>query len=1139
MLTKKVFLVAAIAMLSVSANAARLIAPKVPEIVDGCYQISTAAELYGAMNSYTYDYKGNCLKLVNDIVVNRNVLGEDGSLNVADTANFIQWASLSRFSGVFDGQGHSISGLYVNNPRTAKVGLFGSFGETSPGNRTWDVEIKNLHLEDVYFRAYYDVGGFVGEVRSGVKVTIEHCSVDGVIIAEADAAGGFVGEIYDIDSSLVVLNSYNSASVTAQDAVGGIVGDVYDGEGRIAVANTYNVGTISGWSNVGGIIGYLYFDVKSLKLANVFNVGSVSKENGAKPGAPMIGYGWNLNEMDADNVFFLSSGESKVGVAMTEEQFANGTVASIMHGCYYGGVDGSVWGQNVGTDPLPNFSGVVSGAVDLPTITLSLDTGSAVLWTTEIAAGYRHRIPDVMRENYELFGWYDNAELTGEKVTHVPDTQTTDVKFWGYYERVYKVTLETSGGTVPVGGVESYVHTLGAKLPGGALREGYIFAGWYANSDFSGNPVDSITATDEGDKTFYAKWVEKRTPGKNADGCYAISDAGELYGFAAMVNGMTGDLADREVCAVLTQDIVVNKDLLDADGVLNRDKAAAAERWNPIDSFVGTFDGQMHTISGLLVLDTLNEETPAEEKRPVGFIASMWGTKEKPVVVKNLGVIGSAFLSSAYRVGGIVGFVMGIGPGAWYETLGKDTVYAEIRNVYNASIVYGGDGNSSAGGLVGLVQSDSHLFVENSYNLGMVNSEDRAAGLIGGGNEKKFRIENCYNAGEVYGKLRNHLVMNVCYGCEFKGIVFNSYYLYRNFSNSRGEVGGRAVDEDEFADGRIALALHMGENGSIWGQNVGVDSYPVLSGTVENSTATWYNVTFHTFEGDTATYFDYYVAGLHKTLPRDVSVKDENMLFAGWYANADFSGDEVLSIYDDDEGDLEFFAKYDLKSFNIIVRPNNSNYGKIYGLVNANSGTYKYGTKVTFEAEAYSGYEFYYWEDDVENTDPIRSFTILGDTTITAHFGVARSSSSSVVSSSSSSAPKSSSSSAKSSSSSAPKSSSSVTPQSSSSNTKSSSSSRPAASSSSVNSKSSSSCKNCFRVGLTPAPLAPRFGVEVAGRNILVTGASIGQSYVLLDTQGRVLRKGRLESAVVSIPVSHAGVYLVHINNRLKRVSVR
>ena len=38
-------------------------------------------------------------------------------------------------------------------------------------------------------------------------------------------------------------------------------------------------------------------------------------------------------------------------------------------------------------------------------------------------------------------------------------------------------------------------------------KEGYIFAGWYDNENFIGDPIDKINSTDTGDKILYAKWV--------------------------------------------------------------------------------------------------------------------------------------------------------------------------------------------------------------------------------------------------------------------------------------------------------------------------------------------------------------------------------------------------------------------------------------------------------------------------------------------------------------------------------------------------------------------------------------------------------------------------------------------------------
>ena len=76
-------------------------------------------------------------------------------------------------------------------------------------------------------------------------------------------------------------------------------------------------------------------------------------------------------------------------------------------------------------------------------------------------------------------------------------------------------------------------------------------------------------------------------------------------------------------------------------------------------------------------------------------------------------------------------------------------------------------------------------------------------------------------------------------------------------------------------------------------------------------------------------------------------------------------------------------------------------------------------------------------------------------------------------------------------------------------------------------------------MGLPVVAVAPQFNVEVAGRNILVAGASAGYDYALLDMQGRVLRKGAVVGANFAIPVTRAGTYLVRIGDRVRRVSVR
>lgn len=83
----------------------------------------------------------------------------------------------------------------------------------------------------------------------------------------------------------------------------------------------------------------------------------------------------------------------------------------------------------------------------------------------------------------------------------------------------------------------------------------------------------------------------------SSDGCYQIGSADDLYEFAAVFNTYNDEImATRLDCAKLTQDIVVNENVLKADGTPNE---GSFRQWDFTVDFVGTFDGQNHTISGL------------------------------------------------------------------------------------------------------------------------------------------------------------------------------------------------------------------------------------------------------------------------------------------------------------------------------------------------------------------------------------------------------------------------------------------------------------------------------------------------------------------------------------------------------------
>ncbi|MCQ2959442.1 MAG: ribosomal protein L7/L12 [Bacteroidales bacterium] len=74
----------------------------------------------------------------------------------------------------------------------------------------------------------------------------------------------------------------------------------------------------------------------------------------------------------------------------------------------------------------------------------------------------------------------------------------------------YTVTLNKNSGTVNCDEIKYYTYGVGATLPTNVTRTGYTFGGWYTNSSCTGSPVTTISKTDSGNKTYYAKWTANR-----------------------------------------------------------------------------------------------------------------------------------------------------------------------------------------------------------------------------------------------------------------------------------------------------------------------------------------------------------------------------------------------------------------------------------------------------------------------------------------------------------------------------------------------------------------------------------------------------------------------------------------------------
>ena len=118
---------------------------------DDPYLISNGAELAYLAQVAT---EGKFYRLTEDIILNEDVLNEDYSLNGTPANPF---KPISYFYGTFDGNGHVISGLYINDSSGTAVGLFGSFYGL----------VYDLAVVDAYIYGTWSTGIIVGNGYGG------------------------------------------------------------------------------------------------------------------------------------------------------------------------------------------------------------------------------------------------------------------------------------------------------------------------------------------------------------------------------------------------------------------------------------------------------------------------------------------------------------------------------------------------------------------------------------------------------------------------------------------------------------------------------------------------------------------------------------------------------------------------------------------------------------------------------------------------------------------------------------------------------------------------------------------------------------------------------------------------------------
>ena len=351
------------------------------------YLVSTIEHLYNVRN-----YMDSHFKMTNDIdLTEATAEGGDwdyggrgwNPIGSGDTY------SADAFSGVFDGNGHSVIGMRINltsSNATGKTGDFIYVGLFAKVSGT----VKNLHIVDtnieaIYFRSGYRplAGAIVAHTTSTAIIT--NCSVSGKVKAgQIYYVGGIVGY-----NGGEISNCYNESTVSGdtsyyQSYAGGIVGYNYG-----QISNCYNTGNITSY-HTGGIVAYN--DGSEAKIKNCYNIGTAE-------------YGIaQHNNGSITNCYYLSTSGKGAGTSLTEAQMKLQSV--------YSGFDfENVWTMGGDTDYLYPELQCNAGNDNIPTVDKAVNSdGYIEIRTIEDLYAVRNDLT----AKYILMNDIDLTEATAE-----------------------------------------------------------------------------------------------------------------------------------------------------------------------------------------------------------------------------------------------------------------------------------------------------------------------------------------------------------------------------------------------------------------------------------------------------------------------------------------------------------------------------------------------------------------------------------------------------------------------------------------------------------------------------------------------------------------------------------------------------
>jgi filamentous hemagglutinin family protein len=729
----------------------------------------------------------------------------------------------SPFTGKLDGLGHTVSNLTIYRPATNNVGLFGystgyisnlgifnasvsALGATGVGAM---VGWNNGQVQNSYSSGNMYAGGYVGGLIGGNDGTVKssHSSADvyAPLSSSLGAAQGRSGGLIGLNTGIVD-SSYATGNASAEYWIaGGLVGASDPGTNNV-ISNSYATGTATAPNFVGGLVGYLH----SGTITSSYSTGLVVS-TGSKGG--LVGF------IDTSGTITNSFWDVNTsGINTTIGDGTGLTTAEMTHAANFTGFDfisGSpVWSIQEGSSYpyLTSIPNIVNPTIPSGWLGSSCASGEVCfypsdpnnLYSWNIALNWSsNSIPTTGSGLVRLSGF--TGEVTYTDLTSAIDALTVDAGVTLTLSSTSSATALSISGLATIDGTLNVNNTASISVSSiagnGSVNynvSGDLTLPSISTSSLSVGAGGTITPNLVGTGTFEltsGSWIQNGTLP-----AFSATDFKLTGGTFIRALGGDGSIATPYQLTDVYGLQGVGTSLSSSFSLANDINASGTSVWNsgagfaPIGDastpFLGSFDGQNHTITGLMI----NRPTTNIVGNNVGLFGQI-----NYATVQNLGLLNTS-VSGNSQVGSLTG---------WSN-------HGTIINSYSTGIILGGGEN--VGGLLGLNAGT----VINSYSTSAVTGQSNVGGLLG--DNVNASVSNSYSTGAVTGF---SATVGGLIGHNNNGTVSNSFWDKHTSGQTTSE-GGTGLTTAKMTQAINFTGFDFTSGSPIWSIQEG-QSYPYLT----------------------------------------------------------------------------------------------------------------------------------------------------------------------------------------------------------------------------------------------------------------------------------------------------------------------